>query len=77
MKNKQYGQYGGQYVAESLMNTLKELETAFEQALADVTNTVSAMVNANNFFTISPPQHAFFSFTTLFYTLNLKFIYSF
>ena len=35
MKNKQYGQYGGQYVAESLMNTLKELETAFEQALAD------------------------------------------
>ena len=35
MKNKQYGQYGGQYVAESLMNTLKELETAFELALAD------------------------------------------
>ena len=35
MKNEQYGQYGGQYVAESLMNTLKELETAFEQALAD------------------------------------------
>ena len=28
MKNKKYGEYGGQYVAESLMNTLKELETA-------------------------------------------------
>jgi len=35
MKNKQYGQYGGQYVAESLMNTLKDLETAFEQAVND------------------------------------------
>ena len=35
MKNKQYGQYGGQYVAESLMNTLKDLETAFEEAVND------------------------------------------
>ncbi len=35
MKNKQYGEYGGQYVAESLMNTLKELETAFDQAVRD------------------------------------------
>ena len=30
-----YGSYGGQFVAESLMNTLKELETAFEQAIQD------------------------------------------
>ncbi|MBQ9157624.1 MAG: tryptophan synthase subunit beta, partial [Eubacterium sp.] len=35
MKNKAYGQYGGQYVAESLMNTLKELESAYREAIAD------------------------------------------
>ncbi len=34
-KNKQYGEYGGQYVAESLMNTLKELERAYREAIAD------------------------------------------
>ena len=28
MQNKKYGEYGGQYVAESLMNVLAELETA-------------------------------------------------
>ncbi len=33
--NKYYGQFGGQYVAESLMNTLGELEQAFEAAIAD------------------------------------------
>lgn len=35
MKNKMYGEYGGQYVAESLMNTLKELEIAYREAIAD------------------------------------------
>lgn len=30
-----YGKFGGQYVAESLMNTLDELEAAFEEAVAD------------------------------------------
>ena len=35
MQNKKYGRYGGQYVAESLMNTLKELETAFRDAMED------------------------------------------
>ena len=30
-----YGQYGGQYVAESLMNTLEELDQAFEEAIHD------------------------------------------
>lgn len=35
MNNKQYGEFGGQYVAESLMNTLHELETAFQEAIAD------------------------------------------
>ena len=35
MINKQYGQYGGQYVAESLMNTLKELESAYREAISD------------------------------------------
>ncbi|MCD8021161.1 MAG: tryptophan synthase subunit beta [Clostridiales bacterium] len=35
MKNKKYGEYGGQYVAESLMNTLKELEKAYREAIAD------------------------------------------
>lgn len=35
MNNKQYGEYGGQYVAESLMNTLKELETAYREAIKD------------------------------------------
>ena len=35
MNNKQYGQYGGQYVAESLMNTLKELESAYREAISD------------------------------------------
>ncbi len=32
---KYYGAFGGQYVSESLMNTLKELEVAFEEALKD------------------------------------------
>ncbi len=32
---KYYGDFGGQYVSESLMNTLKELEIAFEEALKD------------------------------------------
>ncbi len=30
-----YGEFGGQYVSESLMNTLKELEKAFEEARKD------------------------------------------
>ncbi len=30
-----YGEFGGQYVAESLMNTLNELDEAYEQALRD------------------------------------------
>lgn len=30
-----YGEFGGQYVSESLMNTLSELETAFHKALKD------------------------------------------
>lgn len=30
-----YGNYGGQYVAESLMNVLGELDTAFEEAIRD------------------------------------------
>lgn len=29
-----YGAFGGQYVAESLMNTLEELDAAFEEATA-------------------------------------------
>lgn len=32
---KYYGKFGGQYVAESLMNTLNELDEAFEQARKD------------------------------------------
>ena len=35
MKNKKYGEYGGQYVAESLMHVLKELEKAFHEAIVD------------------------------------------
>ena len=35
MQNKKYGEYGGQYVAESLMNVLKELEIAFQEAIRD------------------------------------------
>ncbi len=35
MSNKYYGEFGGQYVAETLMNTLAELERAFEEAIAD------------------------------------------
>ena len=30
-----YGEFGGQYVAESLMNTLEELDAAFEEAVRD------------------------------------------
>ena len=30
-----YGKFGGQYVAESLMNTLEELDAAFEEAIKD------------------------------------------
>ena len=36
MNNKAYfGKFGGQYVAESLMNTLKEVDEAFEAAIND------------------------------------------
>lgn len=35
MANTYYGNYGGQYVAESLMNTLKEVDEAFEEAIKD------------------------------------------
>ena len=34
-KNTYYGDFGGQYVSESLMNTLEELEEAFEAAIRD------------------------------------------
>lgn len=34
---KYYGEFGGQYVSESLMNTLNEVEAAFEAAIADET----------------------------------------
>ena len=29
--NRYYGEFGGQYVSESLMNTLDELEKAFDE----------------------------------------------
>lgn len=39
MENKKdkryYGAFGGQYVSESLMSTLEELETVFEDAIRD------------------------------------------
>lgn len=35
MQNKKYGEFGGQYVSESLMNTLKELEDAYREAIKD------------------------------------------
>mgnify|MGYP004712183877 CR=1 FL=1 len=31
--NRYYGEFGGQYVSESLMNTLDALETAFDEAI--------------------------------------------
>lgn len=34
-KNTYYGEFGGQYVSESLMNTLEELDEAFETAIRD------------------------------------------
>ena len=34
-KKAYYGVFGGQYVAESLMNTLEELDRAFEEAIHD------------------------------------------
>lgn len=34
-KKAYYGKFGGQYVAESLMNTLEELDEAFEEAIKD------------------------------------------
>lgn len=33
MNQKYYGKFGGQFVAESLMNTLEELDKAFEEAI--------------------------------------------
>lgn len=33
--SKYYGQFGGQYVSESLMNTLDELDKAYEEAIRD------------------------------------------
>ncbi len=35
MSNTYYGEFGGQYVSESLMNTLAELEIAFHEAIKD------------------------------------------
>ena len=35
MSNAYYGEFGGQYVSETLMNTLTELEKAFEEAIKD------------------------------------------
>ena len=35
MSNCYYGEFGGQFVAESLMNTLHELEYEFEKAIVD------------------------------------------
>ena len=35
MDQRYYGEFGGQYVSESLMNTLKELDAAFEEAIVD------------------------------------------
>lgn len=34
-QNKKYGAFGGQYVSELLMNTLKELESAYREAIVD------------------------------------------
>lgn len=34
-KKSYYGEFGGQFVAESLMNTLKELDQAFEEAIQE------------------------------------------
>ncbi len=34
-KDSYYGKFGGQYVSESLMNTLHELEAAFDEAIKD------------------------------------------
>ena len=34
-KNTYYGEFGGQYVSESLMNTLEELDESFEAAIRD------------------------------------------
>lgn len=35
MDKRYYGEFGGQYVAESLMNTLQELDMAYEEAIRD------------------------------------------
>lgn len=35
MSNTYYGKFGGQYVSESLMNTLQEVDEAFEAAIKD------------------------------------------
>ncbi len=35
LKDRYYGKFGGQFVAESLMNTLEELDQAFEEAIHD------------------------------------------
>ncbi len=35
MDKRYYGEFGGQYVAESLMNTLQELDAAYEEAIKD------------------------------------------
>ena len=35
MNERYYGEFGGQYVSESLMNTLEELDEAYEEAIHD------------------------------------------
>ena len=32
---KYYGEFGGQFVSESLMNTLEELDRVYEEAIRD------------------------------------------
>ena len=34
-KKAYYGEFGGQFVSESLMNTLQEVDDAFEAAMKD------------------------------------------
>ena len=34
-KKTYYGEFGGQFVSESLMNTLQEIDAAFEEAIKD------------------------------------------
>ena len=65
-KKAYYGQFGGQYVAESLMNTLQELDQAYEEAIHD-----PEFMKVFSFHSAAKSVHHGFLSGLLMHTLNM------